>query len=292
MKKKGFTLIELLAVIVILAIIALIAIPQILGVIERARKGAAEDSAYGYIDAVEKQIALDIINDKEDKSNKVIQVKTYEVNMKGSKPSDGWIKLQKGKVINYSLKINEYYINPVNGKLVADKNGSLQENPNADYTITYVAAGETSNPTIYNADTETFTLTNPTTTKNYCVFTGWSGTDLIGDTNTTVTIPKGSIGDREYTANWTNNKSDFTGYVGGAKGDNCAPTVTAHYTNGILDECWYDGWTCEPGNISFDVTRAAPIDESYCTRSGYGAYNAAGYMITSYYGGLSSYTCP
>ena len=40
MKKTGFTLIELLAVIVILAIIALIATPTILGVIEKARKGA------------------------------------------------------------------------------------------------------------------------------------------------------------------------------------------------------------------------------------------------------------
>ena len=58
---KGFTLIELLAVIVILAIIALIATPTILGVIEKARKGAAESSALGYIDAVEKQIALDLI---------------------------------------------------------------------------------------------------------------------------------------------------------------------------------------------------------------------------------------
>ena len=56
MKKKGFTLVELLAVIVILAIIAIIATPIILGVIETAKKGAAEQSALGYIDAVEKQI--------------------------------------------------------------------------------------------------------------------------------------------------------------------------------------------------------------------------------------------
>ncbi len=49
MKKntKGFTLIELLAVIVILAIIALIATPIVLGLIGKARKGAAEDSGYG-----------------------------------------------------------------------------------------------------------------------------------------------------------------------------------------------------------------------------------------------------
>lgn len=50
-KEKGFTLIELLAVIVILAIIALISTPIIIGVIEKARKGAFEDSAYGVLDA-------------------------------------------------------------------------------------------------------------------------------------------------------------------------------------------------------------------------------------------------
>ena len=60
MKKKGFTLVELLAVIVILAIIALIATPIILGVIETSKKGASENSALGYLDAVEKQIARKI----------------------------------------------------------------------------------------------------------------------------------------------------------------------------------------------------------------------------------------
>ncbi|MDD3453569.1 MAG: type II secretion system protein [Bacilli bacterium] len=49
--KKGFTLIELLAVIVILALIALIAVPLILGIIDKAKKGALEDSAYGLIEA-------------------------------------------------------------------------------------------------------------------------------------------------------------------------------------------------------------------------------------------------
>ncbi len=56
--KKGFTLIELLAVIVILAIIALIATPIILNVIEEAKKNASKSSAYGYIEAAEKYIAL------------------------------------------------------------------------------------------------------------------------------------------------------------------------------------------------------------------------------------------
>ena len=49
---KGFTLVELLAVIVILAIIALITVPAILNLINDAREKAAEDKAWGTIDAV------------------------------------------------------------------------------------------------------------------------------------------------------------------------------------------------------------------------------------------------
>ena len=69
---KGFTLIELLAVIVILAIIALIATPTILGVIETARKGSAESSALGFIDAVEKQAAIDMLEQDKTKHGLVI----------------------------------------------------------------------------------------------------------------------------------------------------------------------------------------------------------------------------
>ena len=57
-RNKGFTLIELLAVIVILALIALIAMPIILNIIKDAKRSAAKDSEYGYIDAVEKYIVL------------------------------------------------------------------------------------------------------------------------------------------------------------------------------------------------------------------------------------------
>ena len=63
MKNKGFTLIELLAVIVILAIIALIATPMILGVIDTARRGSAENAALGYVEAVEKSVMLSQLTD-------------------------------------------------------------------------------------------------------------------------------------------------------------------------------------------------------------------------------------
>ena len=56
----------------------------------------------------------------------------------------------------------------------------------------------------YTIETEDFTLTNPT--KDGYTFDGWTGTDLSEKTQT-VTIPTGSIGNREYAANWTDNVS-------------------------------------------------------------------------------------
>ena len=90
MKNKGFTLIELLAVIVILAIIALIATPTILGVVDTARKGAAESSILGYIDAVEKQA---MINEMDETKTQITDVEmsisdlaTAGVTVKGDVP--------------------------------------------------------------------------------------------------------------------------------------------------------------------------------------------------------------
>ena len=112
--KKGFTLIELLAVIVILAIIAVIAVPQILGVIEKTRKGAAESSALGYIDAVEKQMLInELATDKTKITSGVYDVpmaSTYGVSVKGQAPTSGWLKIANNKVERYSFVIGKYVV--------------------------------------------------------------------------------------------------------------------------------------------------------------------------------------
>ena len=54
-KKKGFTLVELLAVIVILAVILVIAVPQIMSVIESARKGSIESTAKLIAESAERE---------------------------------------------------------------------------------------------------------------------------------------------------------------------------------------------------------------------------------------------
>ncbi len=70
------------------------------------------------------------------------------------------------------------------------------------YDIHYELDGgnDPNNPTVYNAETATFTLKSPI--KQGYTFTGWSGTGLSGSANKTVTIAKGSVGDRTYTAHW------------------------------------------------------------------------------------------
>ena len=110
MKRKGFTLIELLAVIVILAIIALIATPTILGVIETARKGSAEQSALGYIDAVEKQVAINQVKDENLINDGTYNVPMTGITVKGEAPTKGWLKIEKGLVTNYSFVIGKYVV--------------------------------------------------------------------------------------------------------------------------------------------------------------------------------------
>src|SRR5574344_929648 len=117
---KAFTLIELLAVIVILAIIALIATPIILGVIENAKKGAAANSALGYIDAVEKEIVRKQINDI------IMETGTIDINatdyykhivIKGNRPSKGFLNVsEKGVILGATLCIDGYKINYNNSK--------------------------------------------------------------------------------------------------------------------------------------------------------------------------------
>lgn len=68
------------------------------------------------------------------------------------------------------------------------------------YSISYnLNGGTVTNPTTYTIENEDFKLSNPTRT-GY-VFSGWTGSN--GTTpQLNLTIPKGSIGNKTYTANW------------------------------------------------------------------------------------------
>ena len=189
-KNKGFTLVELLAVIVILALIALIATPIILNVINDAKKQAAKDSAYGYMDAVEKYI---VSSELEDKS---IQDGTYRVeelnkkiSVKGSTPDNGTIKIESKTVKSYDIGIDGYVVS--NGKV--DKVSTTKSFKNG--TAVYY------NPVSREKCTG-YTEANSTTGKNsgcmkWYVFNDKEGNatvNVILDHNTTANVAWNSTG--------------------------------------------------------------------------------------------------
>lgn len=92
------------------------------------------------------------------------------------------------------------------------------------YTITYNLDGGTnadSNPRSYTIETDTFTLAYPT--KSGAVFAGWTGTDIDG-ASTSVTVSKGSTGNRTYTANWDISTFTISYNLNGGTGDSSNPT--------------------------------------------------------------------
>lgn len=96
-ESKGFTLIELLAVIVILALIALITTPMIIDVIEKSKKGALEDSAYGLLEAANIYYTGGMLEEKE--ISKIVF--TFQ---NGKQISNAKLSY-KGKVDNGSLRL-------------------------------------------------------------------------------------------------------------------------------------------------------------------------------------------
>ena len=121
MKRKGFTLIELLAVIVILAVIALIATPIILNMINDARKSSAVDSSYGYIEAVEYENQMNMLDDKkypkiEDGVDIDALSTLSKINLKGTAPTSGKVTIKSGRVTSAELCIDKYLVSYENNK--------------------------------------------------------------------------------------------------------------------------------------------------------------------------------
>lgn len=90
------------------------------------------------------------------------------------------------------------------------------------YHIKYTLDGGTMSgaPETYTENSADITLPQPT--KADYRFTGWTGTDLTAPTME-VTIPTGSKGDREYTANWENIQYFTVSYRDGGHGKSTMP---------------------------------------------------------------------
>ena len=135
--KKGFTLIELLAIIVILAVIAVITVPVIINIIENSRKGAATDSAYGYVEAVEKYYATELFDSKNIKlqgeysvTDGVVNGYTLsnaEIPIDGTIPTSGNLVYSDNILTAGCLIVNDYAIVFKKGKAISTEKGTCED---------------------------------------------------------------------------------------------------------------------------------------------------------------------
>ena len=273
-KNKGFTLVELLAVIVILALIALIATPIILNVINDAKKQAAKDSAYGYMDAVEKYIVSSELEDKsiQDRTYSVEELNSMGVSVKGSTPDNGNIEIKNSSVKSYDIGIDGYEVN--NGEVKKVSTTKSFKNGTAVYY----------NPVSREKCTG-YTEANSTTGKNsgcmkWYVFNDKEGNatvNVILDHNTTANVAYNSTGSnsemKEVKIKLEEDTKDWK---------NTARLITANEIAKITGNTWFAGqdWFCLDTNQS-DTT-------NWCSK----AQGTSEYVwLFDYTNGCTSYGC-
>ena len=192
----------------------------------------------------------------------------------------GYNNLPAGYAVTYTL----------NGTALSGNTFTMPANDNATvnattalitYNITYDLDGgsvATANPTIYNIQTPTFTLNNPT--KEGYTFTGWTGTDLTQPT-TTVTITQGSTGNRNYTANWIQNYT-ITYDLDGGSVTPANPTTyniqtpTFTLNNPTKEGYTFTGWTGSNGTTpqtEVTIAQGSTGDRSYTAQWSLNNYN-------------------
>ena len=159
--KNGFTLIELLAIIVILSIIAVITVPVVLNIIDDSKKGSAKDSAYGYIESVNRLYLSNSLDGSDGEIDNgyysVSELKTMGVNVQGDDPAlYSWIKISDNEVAMGCLQFGEYKIDISKGKvdhIIKGKCNGLPSEPVAfetDSWETIKRAIDEDNTSLYN----------------------------------------------------------------------------------------------------------------------------------------------
>lgn len=151
---------------------------------------------------------------------------------------------------------------------------------NVDYDdVTFAAENRTS----YTAITNDFTLNNPT--RSGYNFTGWTGTGISGEgISTTVTIPKGSTGNRTYRANWAIAEYTITYELNGGTEVLPNPTTYTYFSapitlnNPVKSGYVFDGWQSD----YFDETLETVVigNHSSGNKTFFATWGAGNYTIT------------
>jgi type II secretory pathway pseudopilin PulG len=168
-KNKAFTLIELLAIIVILAVIAVITVPIILNVIENAEIGAAQNSAYGYKDALNKYYVKKLSEDSNFKMNGQYTInndgslsdeeRNYSITLSGTIPKTGFATLKNGILESGCIQINEYAVTFSDSKVISTRKeicrdpNFVEEFPQVEDTYPGIICGNGSTEDYQNSDT-------------------------------------------------------------------------------------------------------------------------------------------
>lgn len=113
--KKKLTLVELSTIIFVIVILILISLPIVLNKIEIVRKNKSIDIAYKYIEEIEDSLNLIKLKDKLIiKDGEYDNLEKFEeenkIKIKGERPNNGTLKLQKGIIVSSKFVINEYTI--------------------------------------------------------------------------------------------------------------------------------------------------------------------------------------
>ena len=127
-----------------------------------------------------------------------------------------------------------------------------------EYSIQYMLNGGTAlgNPEMFTVITPEFTLNAPV--RDGYTFTGWSGTGIDGF-SMAVTIPTGSMENREYTANWEANENKVIFHANGGSGEMQPQTIKTDVSAALSENAFvysgytFTGWATEPeGDIAFE----------------------------------------
>ena len=174
--------------------------------------------------------------------NKVVAPKSP---VKAGYAFDGWYngdtKYTFGSTIDANITLTAKFSDAITYNIACDLDGGIA-----------------TNTTSYTVESDAVTLNNPT--KVGYIFTGWSGTGLTGEDNMTVTIPKGSTGDRAYTAHYTA-KSGYSVVFDTDGGSDVSSKTDVKWTDKVLDgitaptkDGWrFIAWKCGDLNVTADT---------------------------------------
>ena len=208
MKRKGFTLIELLGVIVVLAVIAIITTPVILGIIEKSKKGALQNSGYGLVEAgilyhAEYQNSQTVRFDIKD--NQIRTKEENKIDYKGS-IKDGTILVNNQGEVTVCINDGKYaaYKNYKDNKIIVvdQKTCTVPENNYIVYLDNESTIKEMTNTEITSAITKLTERVNQLEEENKKL------REQNGDTEINSTITN-SIVDLRNNLNTKANSSDF-----------------------------------------------------------------------------------